>query len=85
MSKTAGKTTVNADDSRVNVLIRLVGVIFVVLGLGMTYETFVQAGASTQVLQPPVVPVLYLCSMMLVIGGFAALVTKYKASTPPKA
>jgi hypothetical protein len=51
----------------------------------MTYETFVQAGASTQVLQPPVVPVLYLCSVMLVIGGLAAVVTKYKASNPPKA
>jgi hypothetical protein len=85
MSKTASKTAVNADDSRVNVLIRLVGVIFVVLGLGMTYETFVQARAATQVLQPPVVPVLYLCSVMLVIGGLAAVVTKYKASNPPKA
>jgi hypothetical protein len=77
------KTAVNADDSRVNVLIRLVGVVFFVLGIGMTYETFVQTG--TQVIQPPLVPVLYLCSIMLVIAGFAALVSKYKGSTTPKA
>lgn len=83
MSKTAGKTTVNADDSRVNVLIRLVGVIFFVLGIGMTYETFVQTG--TAALQPPLVPVLYLASLMLTIAGLVAIVSKYKASTPPKA
>jgi uncharacterized membrane protein YidH (DUF202 family) len=83
MSKTASKTAVNADDSRVNVLIRLVGVIFFVLGITMTYETFAQTG--TQGLQPPVVPVLYLCSLMLVIAGLAALVSKYKGSTPPRA
>jgi len=80
MSKTASKTAVNADDSRVNVLIRLVGVIFFVLGTGMTYETFVAKG-----LQPPIVPVLYLCSTMLVIAGLVALVSKYKGSTTPKA
>lgn len=82
MSKTAGKTTVNADDSRVNVLIRLVGVLFFVLGLGMTYETFLQKGVNG--VEPPLVPVLYLCSLMLVIAGLAAIVSKYKASTPPK-
>ncbi|MDA4132371.1 MAG: hypothetical protein OK454_04505 [Thaumarchaeota archaeon] len=82
MSKTASKTAVNADDSRVNVLIRLVGVIFFVLGIGMTYETFVQSGAGAQVLQPPLVPVLYLCSAMLVIAGSVAIVSKYKGSTP---
>jgi uncharacterized membrane protein YoaK (UPF0700 family) len=83
MSKTASKTTVNADDSRVNVLIRLVGVIFFVLGITMTYETFIQTGA--QALQPPIIPVLYLCSLMLVMAGLVALVSKYKGSTTPKA
>jgi formate-dependent nitrite reductase membrane component NrfD len=82
MSKTATKTTVNADDSRVNVLIRLIGVIFFVLGIVMTYETFVQASASTQVLQPPIVPVLYLTSAMLTLAGLVAVVSKYKGSTP---
>jgi formate-dependent nitrite reductase membrane component NrfD len=78
MSK--GKT-INADDSRVNVVLRLVGVIVFVLGVIMTYETFVNAGAD--VLQPPLVPVLYLCSGMLVIAGFVALIAKYKPSGGP--
>lgn len=78
MSK--GKT-INADDSRVNVVLRLVGVIVFVLGVLMTYETFVNAGAD--VLQPPLVPVLYLCSGMLVIAGFVALMAKYKPSGGP--
>lgn len=78
MSK--GKT-INADDSRVNVMLRLVGVIVFVLGVIMTYETFVNAGAD--VLQPPLVPVLYLCSGMLVISGLVALIAKYKPSGGP--
>ena len=76
------KTTVNAGDSRVNVLIRLVGVFFLVLGLAMTYETFAQAAADG--IQPPLVPVLYLCSVMLVVAGLAALIAKYKPSGTPK-
>jgi formate-dependent nitrite reductase membrane component NrfD len=78
MSK--GKT-INADDSRVNVLLRLVGVIVFVLGVLMTYETFVNAGADA--LQPPLVPVLYLCSGMLVVAGFVALIAKYRPSGGP--
>ena len=78
MSK--GKT-INADDSRVNVMLRLVGVIVFVLGVIMTYETFVNAGA--EVLQPPLVPVLYLCSGMLVVSGLVALIAKYKPSGGP--
>jgi formate-dependent nitrite reductase membrane component NrfD len=78
MSK--GKT-INADESRVNVVLRLVGVVVFVLGVIMTYETFVNAGADA--LQPPVVPVLYLCSGMLVISGLVALMAKYKPSGAP--
>jgi len=78
MSK--GKT-INADDSRVNVLLRLVGSTFLVLGAIMTYETFVNAGAD--VLQPPLVPVFYLLSGMLVVAGFLALIAKYRPSGGP--
>lgn len=78
MSK--GKT-INADDSRVNVVLRLVGVIVFVLGVIMTYETFVNAGGNA--LQPPLVPVLYLCSGMLVTAGFVTLIAKYKPSGGP--
>ncbi|MDA4132013.1 MAG: hypothetical protein OK454_02650 [Thaumarchaeota archaeon] len=77
----AAAGTLNTDDSRVNVVLRLVGVIVFVLGVIMTYETFVNAGGD--VLQPPLVPVLYLCSGMLVVAGFVALVAKYKPSGGP--
>jgi len=77
------KTVVNADDSRVNVLIRLVGILFFFLGVAMTYETSVQAAADG--IQPPLVPVLYLCSIMLLLAGLVAIVSKYKGSGTPKA
>jgi hypothetical protein len=76
-------STVNAGDSRVNVLIRIVGIVFLVLGLAMVYETYAEAAADS--LQPPLVPVLYLCAAMLTFAGFAAIVAKYRPSSTPKA
>jgi len=76
-------STINASDSRVNVLIRLLGIMFFVLGAGMTVLTS-QAAASTSI-QPQVAPVYYLCSTMLMAAGFLALVSKYKESGAPKA
>ncbi len=80
-SKMSKGKTINADDSRVNVMLRLVGFIVFALGAIMTYETFVNAGAD--VLQPPLVPVLYLCSGLLVVAGLVAVVAKYKPSGGP--
>ena len=74
--------TVNTDDSRVNVVIRLVGILFFVFGIAMIYMTYM--GASSAVLQPPLVPVFYLCSTMLTLAGFVALIAKYKPSGTPK-
>jgi len=77
MSDKTGKTY-NPDDSRVNVVIRLLGLIFFVLGIALTAETYSQVGAD--VIQPPLVPVFYLCSLMLVIAGLLAVFAKYKPS-----
>jgi hypothetical protein len=74
--------TVNTEDSRVNVMIRLLGILFFVFGVGMTYLTYEQAAAAA--LEPPLVPVLYLCSAMLIVAGFVALIAKYKSSGTPK-
>ena len=74
--------SINAPDSRVNVLIRLVGVMFLVLGITMTILTYQQVLAATLV--PPIVPVLYLCSTMLMIVGFVAFISKYRESGKPK-
>ncbi len=80
MSNTQG--TYNPDDSRVNVVVRLCGVVFFVLGFAMIYETAVEAGVDT--IQPPLIPVLYLCSVMLMLAGLIALFAKYKASGTTK-
>ncbi len=74
--------TVNTEDSRVNVMIRLVGILFFLTGIGMTYLTYVNSAGAA--LQPPLVPVLYLCSTMLVVAGFVALVARYKPSGTAK-
>jgi uncharacterized membrane protein YidH (DUF202 family) len=79
----ATMNTINAPDSRVNVLIRIVGVLFLGLGIIMTYLTYEQVIAA--VLVPPLAPVLYLCSIMLMIVGFVALISKYRESGKPKA
>lgn len=73
------KTDYNPEDSRVNVVIRLMGIMFFALGMALTYETF--ANAASEAIQPPLVPVFYLCSLMLVISGLVALFAKYKSST----
>ena len=76
-------SSINAPDSRVNVLIRLVGIMFFALGAAMTYLTYQEAAAATLV--PALVPVFYLLSSMLMVAGFAALMARYKESGTPKA
>jgi uncharacterized membrane protein YoaK (UPF0700 family) len=75
-------SSINAPDSRVNVLIRLVGLIVLALGVIMTYLTYQEVAAAALV--APLIPVLYLCSSMLIVAGFVALIAKYKESGRPK-
>jgi len=75
-------STINAPDSRVNVLIRLVGLFLLVLGGSMTYLTFQEAAAATLV--PALISVFYLLSSMLMVTGFVALFAKYRESGAPK-
>jgi hypothetical protein len=60
-------------DSRVNVLLRLVGLVFLGLGAAMTYLTYSEAD-----LAPQIVPVFYLVSIMLMIVGIIVAVAKFK-------
>jgi hypothetical protein len=76
-------SSINAPDSRVNVLIRLVGAMVLVLGVGLTYLTYQEVATASLV--PPLIPVLYLCSSMLIVAGFVAFIAKYKESGKPKA
>jgi len=79
----AKMSSINAPDSRVNVLLRLVGIMFLALGAAMTYLTYQEAAAATLV--PALVPVLYLLSTMLMVAGFAAFIARYRESGAPKA
>ncbi len=74
--------TVNPSDSRVNALLRLVGIVFLGLGIVMTIETYIEASAASLV--PELVPTLYLCSTMLMVTGLVAVVSRYRESVPPK-
>ncbi len=76
MSSAKASTTINAPESRVNVLLRLVGVLFFALGAAITYLTYQEAAAATLVSQ--LVPVFYLCSGMLMIAGLLAILAKYE-------
>jgi flagellar motor component MotA len=67
-----------AEDSRVNVLIRLVSLVIIALGIGFAVVT--SQGAATATLQPEVVPVYYLCSTILMVVGFVGLIAKYRES-----
>ena len=71
-------TGIIAEDSRVNVLIRLLGLILIGLGLGFLILT--AQGASTATLQPEVVPVYYFLALILMTTGFVGLIAKYKES-----
>ncbi len=75
-------SSINAPDSRVNVLIRLVGILFFALGAAMSYLTYQEEAATTLV--PTLTPVLYLLSSMLMVAGFVALIARYKESGAPK-
>jgi hypothetical protein len=83
VAKEAKMTSINAPDSRVNVLIRLVGGMVFVLGVSMAYLTYSEEAAV--VLVPPLVPVMYLCSSMLIVAGFLAFFARYKESGKSKA
>jgi len=69
-------STINAPESRVNVLLRLVGMVFFALGAALTYLTYQEALASTLV--PQIVPVFYLCAGILMIVGVTAIFAKFK-------
>ena len=70
------KTTINPDDSRVNVLLRLVGLLFLAIGALLTYFTYAETANADLV--PDLVPVFYLCAGILIVSGLTAMVAKYK-------
>jgi len=57
-------------------MIRLVGLVFLILGAALTYFTYL--GAVQASIVPQVVPVFYLGAGMLIVVGIIAVVAKYK-------
>lgn len=57
-------------------MIRLVGLVFLAIGLTLIVVTYQSAGNSSIV--PQIVPVFYLGSGLLVVVGFVAIIAKYK-------
>jgi hypothetical protein len=57
-------------------MIRLIGLVFLGLGVALTYFTY--AGAADASIVPQIVPVFYLGSGMLMIVGLIAVISKYK-------
>ena len=68
--------TFDSGASRINMLVRLTGILLAILGVVLTYFTFSAASSSSIV--PQIVPVFYLGSGLLIIVGLAAVVVNYK-------
>ncbi len=58
--------------SRINILVRLIGLIFVVLGLITAYLV------STTPLHPQTIPTFYFISALLTIAGLVSLAVRLK-------
>lgn len=68
--------SLDAPGSRVSMMIRLVGLVFLALGVILAYLTYVSAVQAAVV--PQIVPVFYLGAGMLIIVGAIAFIAKYK-------
>lgn len=73
----AKRMTFDSGASRVNMLIRLVGLVLLLLGAALTYFTYL--GATQASIVPEIVPVFYLGAGLLMVIGFFAIIAKYKA------
>ncbi len=68
--------TLNTQESRVNVLLRLVGLVILALGGAMTYLTYME-GSNANIV-PQILPVFYLIALLLMIVGIVAVIAKFK-------
>ena len=65
-----------AQESRVDALVRLAGLVVLIFGATMVYLTYTNAGDPG--FSPTIVPVYYFIALALVIAGFLATVSKFK-------
>jgi uncharacterized protein YjeT (DUF2065 family) len=68
--------TFSAPQSRVDALIRLVGLIVLAFGVALVYFSY--ANATVSGIAPEIIIVNYALGFLLVISGLLALVAKFK-------
>jgi len=68
--------SLDAPGSRVSMMIRLIGLVFVGLGAALTYFTYTAAAQAAIV--PQIVPVFYLGSGLLMLVGVIAVIAKLR-------
>lgn len=68
--------TFDPQASRVNVLLRLLGVIFFILGASLSYFTYAEAAQGNIV--PEITPIFYLVSGILIVSGLFAVTVRYR-------
>jgi hypothetical protein len=67
---------IDAPGSRVSMMIRLVGLVF--LGLGAVLTIFTYEGAVQAAIVPQIVPVFYLGALLLMVVGLVAVIAEYR-------
>jgi hypothetical protein len=68
--------TINAPEARVNVFLRLVGLVVLGLGVVISYLTYSEAAQANLV--PQIVPVFYIGGGLLMVVGALAVIANYK-------
>lgn len=68
--------SVAAQESRVDALVRIMGVLVLAFGVALTYLTYANASVTGQA--PDLVPIYYLLGILLVVAGFLAMFARFK-------
>ena len=69
-------STFSAQQSRVDALVRLLGVVVLVFGLLMVYYTY--ANASITTIAPEIITIDYALGVLLTVVGLVATFSKFK-------
>ncbi len=66
-----------AQESRVDALVRIMGVIVLIFGAALVYTTYVNASALN-IQEPALVPIYYVLGLLLLVAGLLAAFAKFK-------
>ena len=66
-----------AQESRVDALVRLMGVLVLVFGAALIYSTYAN-GSALSIQEPVLVPIYYVLGVVLLLAGLLAAFAKFK-------